>query len=211
MISRLSVLSASSLIVVGMILGGPAISAGAAPHDSHNGGSPAQRSEVRVPIRNFVLTDQNGRRFELASLKGRIILADFAYTTCPDVCPLMTAALRMVQTNLSSTERNLVYLLTITTDPEVDTPKVLAAYAKRYHADLAHWAFLTGDPSSLSEVWKSFGVKVIRRARGLVDHTPLTALIDQEQNMRFAYHGAAPDPKILLRDMRSLLRKDSSN
>ena len=194
-----------------MILGGAAVSAGAAPHGSHNGPNPAQRSEVRIPIRNFVLNDQNGRRFDLASLKGRIVLVDFAYTTCPDVCPLMTAALRTVQTNLSSTERNWVYLLTVTTDPEVDSPKVLAAYAKRYQADLANWAFLTGDQSSLSEAWRSFGVKVVRRARGLVDHTPLTALIDQEQNMRFGYHGAAPDPKILLRDMRSLLGKNPPN
>jgi protein SCO1/2 len=187
------------------------VSVGAATHDSHNGAKPAQRSEVRIPIANFSLTDQSGQRFELASIKGRIILIDFAYTTCPDVCPLMTAALRTVQTNLNSTEGKTVYLLTVTTDPEIDSPKVLAAYAKRYHADLANWAFLTGDPSSLRQVWNSFGVKVVRRARGLVEHTPLTALIDQAGSMRFAYHGAAPDPKIILRDIRSLAGKDSAH
>jgi protein SCO1/2 len=187
------------LFVVGLYT----VSKGAAAHDAQHGNT-AQRSEVRIPIRNFSLTDQSGRQFELASIKGRIILVDFAYTTCPDVCPLMTAALRTVQTNLSATERKTVYLLTITTDPEIDIPKVLAAYAKRYHVDLTNWAFLTGDQSSLAQVWKSFGVRVVRRARGLVDHTPLTAVIDQSGAMRFAYHGAAPDPKIILRDIRSL-------
>ncbi len=123
----------------------------------------------------------------------------------------MTAALRTVQTSLTATERKTVYLLTVTTDPEVDIPKVLAAYAKRYHADLANWAFLTGNPSSLARVWRNFGVKVVPRARGLVDHTPLTAVIDQSGTMRFAYHGAAPDPKTILQDIRALLahNKDS--
>jgi protein SCO1/2 len=184
--------------------------AGAAAHDAQHGGV-AQRSEVRIPIGDFALVDQNGRPFQLRSIKGKIIVVDFAYTTCPDVCPLMTAALRAVQTTLGAGEHNTVYLLTVTTDPEVDSPPVLSAYAKRYRADLSNWAFLTGDPSSLAQVWKSFGVKVIRRARGLVDHTPLTAVMDQSGNMRFAYHGAAPDAKMILQDIRSLLPRKPSN
>jgi protein SCO1/2 len=198
------------LLWAGLLTGIQTISEGAAAHDAPHG-TTAQRSEVRIPIADFGLIDQNGRRFQLATIKGRVILLDFAYTTCPDVCPLMTAALRSVQTSLSATERNTVYLLTITTDPEIDSPQILAAYAKRYHVDLSHWSFLTGDPSSLAQVWKSFGVKVIRRARGLVDHTPLTAVMDQTGIMRFAYHGAAPDAKIILQDIRSLVRQTSAN
>jgi len=204
-LSSLFRITGSALTCALFIVGFSTVSPGAAPHDAQHGNT-AQRSEVRIPIGQFSLTDQSGRRFELASIKGKIILVDFAYTTCPDVCPLMTAAMRTVQTNLNATEREKVYLLTVTTDPEIDIPKVLAAYAKRYHADLTNWAFLTGDPSSLSEVWKRFGVKVVRRARGLVDHTPLTAVIDQSGAMRFAYHGGAPDPKVILRDIRSLVR-----
>jgi protein SCO1/2 len=200
----------SALTCALFMVGLSTVSPGARAHDAQQG-NPAQRSEVRIPIGQFSLTDQSGRRFELASIKGKIILIDFAYTTCPDVCPLMTAAMRTVQRNLNATERRTVYLLTVTTDPEIDIPKVLAAYAKRYHADLTNWAFLTGDPLSLAEVWKRFGVKVVRRARGLVDHTPLTAVIDQSGAMRFAYHGAAPDPKSILRDIRSLAGKDSLN
>jgi protein SCO1/2 len=191
-------------------MGADSLSIGAAAHDVPHGGA-AQRSAVRIPIGDFALVDQNGRPFQLRSIKGKVIVVDFAYTTCPDVCPLMTAALRTVQTSLGASEHDTVYLLTVTTDPEVDTPPVLAAYAKRYRADVSNWAFLTGDPSSLAQVWKSFGVKVIRRARGLVDHTPLTAVMDQSGNVRFAYHGAAPDPKAMLQDIRSLLRQKPSN
>jgi protein SCO1 len=134
-------------------------------------------------------------------------LIAFAYTTCPDVCPLITAAMRRVQADLSATEQQAVYLLTVTTDPEVDEPKILAAYAQRYGADVSSWVFLTGDVASLDKVWRSFGVKVQRKARGLIDHTPLTAVIDQRGVMRFAYYGTSPDPKTVLRDVRSLLAR----
>ncbi len=199
-------MTVSALTCVLSMVGFDLASMGAAAHEAQHD-TVAQRHEVRISIRNFSLTDQSGRQFELASIKGKIIIADFAYTTCPDVCPLMTAALRTVQTNLSATERKTVYLITVTVDPEVDVPKVLAAYARRYHADLSNWAFLTGDESSLARVWKNFGVKVIRRARGLIDHTALTAVIDESGVMRVAYFGAAPDPKVIVHDIRSLLAR----
>jgi protein SCO1 len=165
----------------------------------------AERSEVAIPIQSFSLIDQAGRPFNLDSLQGRIMVVDFAYTTCPDVCPLMTAALRIVQTRLSSAEKKSVYFLTITTDPEIDRPKVMAAYAGRYHADLENWSFLTGGAKPLAAVWKNFGVKVKRKGRGLIEHTTLTGLVDASKTFRVAYHGAAPDPEIILGDLRALL------
>ena len=130
----------------------------------------------------------------------------FAYTTCVDVCPLITAALRQIQIALTPEERTEVQLLTITTDPEIDSPKVLRAYAKRYGAEFENWAFLTGDPAVLAQVWKNFGVGVKRRAQGLIDHIPLTAIVDQSKAMRFAYIGPSPDQHAVLGDVRSLLK-----
>lgn len=165
----------------------------------------AERREVRLPVDDFSLTDQNGRPFRLRALENKVVLLTFTYTTCPDVCPLITAAMRSVQANLSSRERGSVYFVTVTTDPEVDAPPVLAAYAKRYSVDLSNWSFVTGDPQALGPIWTNFGVKVRRIARGLIDHTPLTAVIDAKGSMRVAYHGAAPDPKRMLDDIRQLL------
>lgn len=164
-----------------------------------------ERREVRIPIRDFSLTDQSNKIFKFDSFKGKVFVVEFAYTTCPDVCPLMTAAMRSVQDELTAAERKLVHLIMMTTDPEVDSPAVLASYAKRYRVDLSNWSFLTGDEPSLAKVWKNFGVGVKKIARGLVDHTPLTAIIDQNGVMRFGYYGTAPDSKTVLRDMRSLL------
>jgi protein SCO1/2 len=167
--------------------------------------SGAQRRQVQISIRNFSLVDQSGRPLVFDRLKGKVVVANFAYTTCPDVCPLMTAAMRRVQTSLSDAESGSVHFLTITTDPEVDEPKVLASYAERHGADLSNWSFVTGAETSLRPVWKNFGVGVRRVARGLIDHTALTAVIDKAGSMRVAYHGAAPDPSLVLKDVRSLL------
>lgn len=168
---------------------------------------PAQRREVSIPVRDFSLTDQSGRPFEFRRLKGRVVSLAFGYTTCPDVCPLITAAMRRVQSELDPGEGKSVYFLTITTDPEIDSPKILSAYAKRYEVDHANWAFLTGNPPALGSVWKNFGVNVIRKARGLIDHTPLTAVIDRQGVTRFVYLGTAPESKVMLEDLRRLLKR----
>lgn len=164
-----------------------------------------ERREVQVPINDFSLTDQSSRPFQFRQLKGSVVLVTFIYTTCPDVCPLITAALRQAQSGLKTEERKTIFLLSITTDPEIDSPKVLTDYAKRHGADLANWAFLTGNENELKKVWKNFGVGVNRKARGLVDHTPLTAIVDGRGRMRFAYIGPTPDSKLLLKDARALL------
>jgi protein SCO1/2 len=168
----------------------------------------AERRVTRRTIQNFSLIDQNGARFSFDKLAGKVVVVAFAYTTCVDVCPLITAALRQAQIALTPQERTQVQLLTITTDPEIDSPKVLSAYAKRYGAELENWAFLTGDPAVLAQVWKNFGVGVKRRARGLIDHTPLTAIVDRNKAMRFAYIGPSPDPHAVLADVRSLLKQE---
>jgi protein SCO1 len=169
---------------------------------------PIERREVSKPIKDFSLIDQSGQKFESNKLRGKVMIVAFAYTTCPDVCPLITAAMRQVQINLTQRERENSYLVTVTTDPEVDSPKVLAAYAKRFEVELSGWSFLTGDQATLEQVWKSFGVGVVRKARGLVDHTPLTAILDRQGTLRIAYVGASPDPKSVLHDVRRLLTQD---
>jgi len=166
---------------------------------------PVQRRVTNIPIDDFVLFDQRGGRFQFAKLSGKVVVVSFAYTTCPDVCPLLTALMRNVQTGLTADERRNVQLLTITTDPEIDSPQVLAAYAKRFNVETDSWSFLTGDDAALKKVWKNFGVGVKRKGRGLVDHTPLIGIVDQKRILHFAYIGPSPAGKPMLKDIRSLL------
>jgi protein SCO1/2 len=167
----------------------------------------AERREVRIPVEDFTLTDQTSRAFKFQSLRGKVAIVAFAYTTCPDVCPLITAAMRQTQEGLTKDERTSTYFVTITTDPEIDTPKVMASYAQRYGVDLSNWAFLTGDEAALKKIWKNFGVGVQRKARGLIDHTTLTAVVDRSGTIRIAYIGTSPDPKAVLQDLRKLARE----
>ncbi len=164
----------------------------------------AERRELDVLIDNFTLTDQDGSQVEFASLRGKPMVINFMYTSCPDVCPLLTASLKIVRDHMNPAEARDIRFLSITTDPEVDTPEVLKAYSRRHEADAPNWSWLTGEARKLSRVWQGFGVSVRRLARGLIEHTTLTVVADAEGVMRFAYFGSAPDPDVLLKDLRTL-------
>lgn len=174
---------------------------------SHHDAVPlkTERREARITLDDFLLIDQGARPFHFKDLTGKVVLVSFVYTSCTDVCPLITSAVGQVQSQLSATERAAVHLLSITTDPEIDSPGVLMAYAKRYKADFRNWSFLTGSMVELESVWKSFGVGVKRKGRGIVEHTPLTVLVDRHRRLRYAYIGPTPQSKLVLADLRALL------
>src|SRR4029450_10607686 len=121
----------------------------------------------------FVLLDQEGNRFDSTTLRGKVVVLNFIFTTCTDVCPLFTANFAQLQRTLKNEHAN-VFLVSVTPDPEVDSPNVLKSYAQRYGEDFQNWAFLTGSESQLKQVWKGFDVRVVKKGRGLVQHTSLT-------------------------------------
>jgi len=170
----------------------------------------AERRELDVLIDNFVLTDQDGQRVEFGKLRGKPVVINFMYTSCPDVCPLLTASLKILRDHMKPAEAGEIRFLSITTDPEVDTPKVLKAYSRRHEADVPNWSWLTGDARELAPVWQGFGVGVKRLARGLIDHTTLTVVADARGHMRFVYIGSAPDPDVLLKDLRALEKQGAT-
>lgn len=169
----------------------------------------AERRELDVLIDNFTLTDQDGERLEFGKLRGRPVVINFMYTSCPDLCPLLTASLKILRDHMKPAEARDIRFLSITTDPEIDTPEVLKAYSRRHEADVPNWSWLTGTARALAPVWQGFGVSVQRLARGLVEHTTLTVVADARGRMRFAYFGSAPDPDVLLKDLRTL-RKEAA-
>ncbi|MBI2531490.1 MAG: SCO family protein [Deltaproteobacteria bacterium] len=181
---------------------------GASPPHAHEAGSPqktptAAAANVKAP--DFTLIDQDGKRFLSTSLRGKIVVLDFIYTTCTDVCPLFTANFVRLQRRLATDHRSEVFLVSITTDPEIDSPKVLKAYAQRYGADFSNWAFLTGTEAQLKEVWKAFGIRVIRKGRGLVQHDSVTTLIDRQETRRFNHPGEKVRLEEVERDLLFLL------
>jgi protein SCO1 len=159
---------------------------------------------------HFVLLNQDGKSFDSATLRSKVVVLNFIFTTCTDVCPLFTAHFAQLQRTFKNGPAGDLYFVSITTDPEVDSPKVLKSYAQRYGADFQNWAFLTGTDAQMKPVWKGFGVRVIRKGRGLVQHTSLTTVIDREGVRRFNYFGEKWQLKDLQQDIAGLLAKKPS-
>lgn len=89
------------------------------------------------------LTTQDGQRLSLTELRGKVVAVTFIYTSCADTCPLLTAKMASLQETLGADFGPKVFFLSITVDPERDTPAVLQRYAQAHGANLAGWAFLT--------------------------------------------------------------------
>lgn len=162
------------------------------------------RKAVRQSVANFTLLDQEGKRFQLADARGKVVVVTFIFTTCPDVCPLLTAKFAALQRELAAKNRDDYLLLSITTDPQTDTSTVLKTYAQRYKPDFRHWLFLTGSRTQLAKVWKEFGVNVQSAGPGEIKHTALTTLIDRGGTRRFDYYTDGWQETEILRDIASL-------
>ena len=103
----------------------------------------------------FRLTERSGRTVTNQDLQGKVWVADFIFTTCPGPCPLLSQKMELLEHALRKTDR--VKLVSITVDPEVDTPAVLQKYAERYEADSDKWWFLTGSDIDIQAlIEKSF-------------------------------------------------------
>ena len=161
------------------------------------------------PAPAFTLTAQDERRLSLGDLRGKVVVLTFIYTTCTDTCPLLTAKMAALQPRLGSDFAQRVSFVSVTVDPERDTPAMLKGYGTAHGVRFDGWAFLTGTPAEIREVAKRYGVFYKRTARGDVDHTFLTSLIDARGRLRVQYLGVRFDPTELLNDVRSLLGEAS--
>jgi protein SCO1 len=162
------------------------------------------------PAPEFTLTTTEGGRLSLRDLRGKVVAVTFIYATCTDTCPLLTAKMAGMQKRFGPDFGTQVRFVSITVDPERDTPAILAQYARNHGANPAGWAFLTGTPAEIRDVGRRYGIHAQKTERGDVDHTFLTSIVDQRGILRVQYLGIRFDPEEFLRDVRSLLREAKS-
>jgi protein SCO1 len=157
------------------------------------------------PAPPFALTAQDGKPVALQDFRGKVLAVNFIYTSCPDICPLLTAKMAKVQDELGADFGPRVDFVSITLDPENDTPEVLKNFAEAFEAKPAGWSFLTGAPAAIAAVIRQYGVVAVKNPDGGIDHTELTSLIDRRGMLRVQYAGVAFDPEELKHDLQSLL------
>lgn len=147
------------------------------------------------------LIDQFARPFSLASLRGRVILVDFFYTTCPGPCLVLTARMRAIADKLGDTLGAKAAFVSITVDPERDTPPQLLAYAKEQRADRKGWVFLTGAPAKIDAVMARFKLVRQHEADGSVDHVLEFFLVGPDGRLRYQYLASEVQPERIAADI----------
>ncbi len=157
-------------------------------------------------ISDFALTNQNGKEITQKDYEGKIYVADFFFTTCQTICPIMTDHMLQIQKELQ--EDTEVLLLSHTVTPEIDTVAQLKRYAEEKGVDDRKWNLVTGDKKQIYDLARKsyLVVKDIPEVEtyGMI-HTENFVLVDPQNRIRGLYDGTDPEEiKRLLEDIEIL-------
>lgn len=120
------------------------------------------KDAVDWPIRDdIVFTDQNNKPLNLKDLKGEVLVADFIFTSCTDICPPMTANMARLQELVKKKGIKKVHFVSFSVDPTVDSPQALKAFAKKFNVDQSNWSFLTGYSQNYIEMFAKNSFKTL--------------------------------------------------
>ncbi len=163
-----------------------------------------------TPFPDFVLEDAAGRRVNSRDFLGKVMVLNFIYTKCPDECPLHSELIAEIQAGVNRTPmKDLVAFVSITTDPDNDTPEALRAYGPVHGLDGANWVFLTSkEPDATRKLAADLRQKFTAREGGILQHALVTYLIGAKGRLRARYFGLKFDPANLIRHINGLLHED---
>ena len=186
----------------------------------------ARFSEPELPIYGTLpdlsLVDQDGQNFRLAATRGKVVVLGLIYTHCPDVCPLITGKMKAIQARSKAAGLgDAVVFLTVTFDPERDSPPVLRRYAEAYELDLTSWRLLTGPADAIDGLTDLLGFYTERTyvadqkpAAGpsdvqpdtpyFVTHSDRFFIVDRKGQIRASLPGSRTDVDQALRIIRRL-------
>jgi len=165
-------------------------------------------------VPDFSLMERSGKPFGLADLRDKIWIANFIYTNCKDTCPLQSAEMARLQNDLM--DKTDVKLVSISVDPERDTPQALSQYAGRFKADPDRWLFLTGEKREIYRIaQEGFRLSAApasnagRENDASILHSARFVLVDGKAQIRGYYQSTDAEAMTRLsRDLKTLLGKD---
>ena len=156
---------------------------------------------------NFTLTDHNGKKVTLSEFRGKLILINWGYTRCPDICFTTLSVLRDVMKELGELE-NRVQVVFVTIDPEMDTVEKLGTYIPYFNKSFIG---LTGTPQEIEKVAQEYNVFYLKNYSDswpeyLMDHTSSVYLIDPQGRLFLIYTYDKLDSKAIAKDIKKILK-----
>jgi protein SCO1 len=143
-----------------------------------------------------------GQPVNIAQYKGKALLVTFLYTHCPDICPLITANLRVAQNLMGPKTAAEAQIIAVSVDPRGDTPQTVAAFLK-VHQMTGRMQYLIGSARELGQVWQSWGVGSERDAGqpDIVNHSALVYGITASGELKTVYIGSSFKPSEIAHDV----------
>ncbi|MFA0960544.1 SCO family protein [Roseivirga sp. BDSF3-8] len=164
---------------------------------------------VQHTIPPFSLVNEKGEPVTEEELEGTLTIVDFIFTTCPSICPKMSDAMVRVQESLKNDAN--VQIISISVNPEYDTPEVLQSYADRFGAIDGKWQFLTGDQNDIYNLARCGFLLPVEDGGEVVEdfvHSPMFVLVDSQRRIRGYYNGLDPEKlETLVTEAKVLLTK----
>ncbi len=164
---------------------------------------------VQHTVSNFTLTDQNGKLVSAADWNNRIVVVDFFFTSCPTICPKMTANLQRVQESFG---RDEVFINSFSVDPERDSASRLRWFATNRKIDGQNWKLLTGNKTEFYKLARNSFMIVATDGDGGPDdfiHSEKLVLVDRSRRIRGYYDGTSTtETDKLIADIKKLKHED---
>jgi cytochrome oxidase Cu insertion factor (SCO1/SenC/PrrC family) len=167
---------------------------------TEKGGTGSARSaNIKVP--DVVVLDQDNHplNFYRDLVQGKTVAVNFIFTTCTTICPPLTANFASVQRKMLKRGEKNLHLISVSVDPESDTPAKLKAYAEMFKAQPG-WTFVTGSRSQLEKIWNAFGIT----GGNKLDHSP-TVAIGNDPRHQWTFASGLNSPEKLARVIDSVL------
>jgi protein SCO1 len=161
---------------------------------------------------SYKLVDQNNDAVNFPDfVKGKLVVMNYIYTNCPDICPLSTNNMRIIQERLKKEHVKNVHFVSLSFDPEYDTPEVLTKFALIRNLDLSNWTFLTGGKDIIGSLAKKAGVIAVANDSTILKdnrktyyyvHTDRIQLIDEKGQIRKNYKGSVINVDEIINDIK---------
>lgn len=154
------------------------------------------------PLTSFMLTDQDGKPFDSRSLDGKVWVASYFFVNCPGTCWRLNQALQAIQAEKPGSE---VRYVSITCDPENDTPEALKTYAQHFKADPAKWTFVTGPLDLVQRI----GQDIFQISVAKASHTDRACVVDRQGKVRGRFLLTDPQQVELLKKLLEVVEAEA--